>query len=268
MQVSPDRLGWTYGENLAADLQSRCQFFRNIHTHSWAHTHTHLHKHTWAHITPSYLLSRAPSRPNFLLSDYLRTCSVRASWEFWNLLDFPSSVSAEGRHPGPRLDCARKRPPTEREDGTADKDESGENTASTKLCSKHSPAWIASLPHIFVSVSPASCGDVSCVVWCLCWQLAWKSFPSVTGWVLCETEQYYWEARPTMRPLAVSIFIIPACNCRTNHFFLILYLIYFLHLIPTGLLFVVSDSGRVIIENRCCYQSCFFEWCILKSNKP
>lgn len=80
-----------------------------------AHTPTHTHI-----STPSYQLSRALSHPYFLLSDYLRTCSVRASWEFWNLLDFPSSLSAKGRRPGRRLDRSRKCPPTEREDGTAD----------------------------------------------------------------------------------------------------------------------------------------------------
>lgn len=91
-----------------------------------SYTLTSAHTPTQTHIsTPSYQLSRALSHPYFLLSDYLRTCSVRASWEFWNLLDFPSSLSAKGRRPGRRLDRSRKCPPTEREDGTADKGDSG-----------------------------------------------------------------------------------------------------------------------------------------------
>lgn len=66
MLVSPDRLGWTYGGSLAADSQCRRQLLRNIHTHSWAQTHTpHLHKHTYRHsfesVVPSSELSPLPA---------------------------------------------------------------------------------------------------------------------------------------------------------------------------------------------------------------
>lgn len=122
---------------------------------TFIHTPTHTYSHT---NTPSYLLSRALSRPYFLLSDYLRTCSTRASWEYWNLLDFPSSLSAKGRHPGRRLlSVLANAHPQRRRMGRQIKAKTA-NTVSAKLCSTNSPAWIASPPpppHIFVSVSSA-----------------------------------------------------------------------------------------------------------------
>ncbi|KAM7367327.1 hypothetical protein PAMP_015238 [Pampus punctatissimus] len=122
----------------------------------WQQTHspdansseTFIHIHTPTH-SPSYL-SRAPRRPYFLLSDYLRTCSTQAG-----ILEpprFPIIPLNQGQ--ASRTKAAfftRKCPPTEKKDGTADKGES----SSTKLCSKNSPTWISSLPHIFVSVSSA-----------------------------------------------------------------------------------------------------------------
>lgn len=114
--------------------------------------------------------------------------------------------------------------------------------ASTKLYSMNSPVWIASLPHIFVSMSSASYGCVSAhcmyVVWFLCRQLAYKSSPRATGWFLCATEKYYLEARLTMRPVAVSVDIIQACKRRMNHF---LNWTFFLYI------------GGVITEIRSCF---------------
>lgn len=92
---------------------------------------------TQTHIrTPSYQLSRAASHPYFLLSDYLRArfCGERClSWEFWSLLCFPSSLSAKGRRPGPKgWTALAERPPTDREDGTADKSDSGEHNRTSE----------------------------------------------------------------------------------------------------------------------------------------
>ena len=227
MLVSPDRLGWTYGGSLAADSQCRCQLLRNIHTHSWAHTYTHTPP-TQTHI--SALLRICCSELWAVPTSCCPIISEPAPHEHRGNFG-TSSISHHPSRPGASVQDERlvrscQCPPTEREDGTADKGESGEHTASAKLCSKNSPARISFLPHVFVSVSSASCGFVSarfvCVVWCRRWQLARKSFPRVTGWVLCETEEYYLEARLTARPLAVSIFILPLCKSRTNHFFLIL----------------------------------------------
>lgn len=184
--------------------------------HSYTHEHAHTHTPTQTHISV-LLRIRCPE----LWAVPTSCCPIisepapyehRGNFGTSSISHHPSRPRAGIQDEGWTPLCTRKCPPIEREDGTADKGKSGEHTASTKLCSKNSPAWIASLPHISVSVSSASHGYVSahfvCVVWCLCWQLAWKSFPRVTGWVLCETEKYYWEARLTLRLLAAAEQII------------------------------------------------------------
>lgn len=160
MLVSPDRLGWTYGGSLATHSQSWCQLLRNIHTH----THT-----------PSY-----PSPlPAVWLSQKPAPHEHRGNFGSSSISHHPSR--AKGRRPGRRTNwdgspCSQM--PTHGEGGggreggrAADKGEGSEHKA---LFNEQS------------SMDPFPASHVSLL--CLCRQLAQKSFPKVTGWLLCETE--------------------------------------------------------------------------------
>lgn len=119
---------------------------------------------TQTHIrTPSYQLSRTVSHPYFLLSDYLRArfCGERCrgnsgtssvsrhcSWPKAGVQDQKAGLLSQNAHPqtgrmGRRIKAIAA---------------STTEQASTKLCSKNSPAQIASLPRVFVSACWAPCG--------------------------------------------------------------------------------------------------------------
>lgn len=136
--------------------------------HSYTHslTHIHLHAHTYQHI--SVVQSCEPSLlPAVWLSQNLFHTSIVGILEPpW----FP--IIPLGQWQGSRMKAgllsvlANAHPPRGRKGWQIKA-----KVASTKLCLKNSPAWIASLPHIFVSVSSAShrCVSAHCVyvVWCL-----------------------------------------------------------------------------------------------------
>ena len=111
------------------------------------------HKHTHSEHTQLHWLSGELSHPYFLLSHYLRTPSAWALWEFWNLLDFPASLSAKGRRPIWMLHRFCKCPPTEREDGKADKGKKWQAHSEHRALFKE-PSAVDCFPpsHFFVCV--------------------------------------------------------------------------------------------------------------------
>lgn len=250
MLVSPDRLGWTYGGSLATDSQSWCQLLWNIHRHTLSHTYTH--------ISALFRIccSELWAVPYFLLSDYLRTCSTRASWEFWKPPQFPviprAAVQSEGWTA--LLIFANALPWRGRMRQQIKVQAASAHTASAKLCSKNSPAWIAFPPS-------HHCLCVFCLAWVYVCQL------SLCASVLSGACADSWPRNPFQESQVEFCVkqrsIIGKPDWQWD-FLLSLFLLYkrvnaepvaFSHIgmLPTGLLFVVLYSGCDIIESRSCY---------------
>lgn len=157
MLVSPDRLRWTYGGSLAADSRSWCQLLRKTFIHTREHTHTHTRPPSQTHI-PSYLLSRVLSRPLLpavRLSQNLLHTSIVGILEppLFPIIPLSAKGQASSAKAGPLGVFANSRP----QRGRMGRQIKASNAAGTKLCSKNSPAWLASLPsRLCLRVSSAS----------------------------------------------------------------------------------------------------------------
>lgn len=152
------------------DASSSAMF---IHSHERAHTYTNTHQYSFVSVVQSS--GTIPTSCCPIISEPA-LCERRGNSGTSSISRHPSRPKA-GVQDGGWTALANAHPQRGRMGRQIER--------RWRLCSKNSPPWIASLPHIFVSVCSASCGCVSahftCVVWCPCRQLAWKSFPRVTG---------------------------------------------------------------------------------------
>lgn len=166
MLGSPDRLGSAYEGSLAVDPHSRCQLF--------------IHTHTLLRICCPQLCAVLTSRCPIISEP--ATHGHCGNFGTFSISQHPSLPTAGVQDKGWTAFCTCKCPPTEEEDGSADKGKSS-NTASRNLCSKKRPTRLASLPQTFVSASSAEHGRASARRACHACADSWSANPSrrVTG---------------------------------------------------------------------------------------
>lgn len=235
MLVRPDRLGWTYGGSLATDSQSWCQLLRNVHTLSRAHTH--LHKHT------SVLLRISCPELWAIPTSCCPIISEPALYERRG----NSGTSSISRHPS--------RPKAGVQDG-----------GWTALANAHPQRGrmgrqIKAIVALFKEQSTMDCLPPShlCVcMFCLVWVRV-SSFhmcclvPVLTAGLEILSKSHRLTSVWNREVLLGGQTDNETACCLHFYYTSERMALSHIGLIPTGLVFVVSYSGGVIIESRHCY---------------